>query len=587
MARTILLGIPVSSGIAIGKIVHTHFEQNIEESFILQDNIEKEVKKLLAAAKQVGEDLEQAKNSAPNKEHSDIIQSYIMMSHDPRLLSETEECIRTQKFCAPWALQKTLDALCKAFLELDDPYLRDRVLDLRAVGARLQCYLAGKEYVSHTSTSPRVYMAENLSPVDTLSFSVDHILGLVMAEGGATSHTAILARSLNIPAIVGVTGIVEAVRENDLVIVDAISGCVYIDPDEQELAVFGKKLDEYQTWIQNVRNSATLSAETLDNININVQANLENVDEVESIASYGAEGIGLYRTEYAYLRSRSLPTEDQLYTEYATVAKTVAPKPVVFRVLDVGMDKMLSSQTSLKEPNPALGLRGIRFCIRHQDILRTQLRAILRAAIHGDVSIVLPMISCLEEVQAVKRILAEVRQDLCIQNIEHVQSLPLGVMLEVPAAVMIADNLAKHCDFFSVGTNDLAQYMLAIDRSNKHVAYLHNPLHMALTRSIKRAVDCAHREGISVTVCGEIVSDPYCLAMLLGMGVDVISAAPRIIPSIKHLLRHLRAEECIKMANSLLMTSDAAACTRIVTNTLSQGLRNDFQFYTTLINTHG
>ncbi len=587
MARTILFGIPVAAGIAIGKIMHTHLEQHIDESFILQDHIEKEVQKLLDAAKHVSNDLEQAKKSTTNKEHSDIIQAHIMMSHDPRLLSETEECIRTQKLCAPWALQKTIDALCKAFLELDDPYLRDRVFDLRAVGTRLQCHLAGKEYIAHTSTSPRVYMAEDLSPIDTLNLSADHILGLVMAEGGATSHTAILARALNIPAIVGVTGLVEAVRENELVIVDAISGCVYIDPDEQELASFGKKLDEYQTWVQKIRNNATLSAETLDNININVQANLENVDEVDSIASYGAEGIGLYRTEYAYLRSRKLPTEEQLYDEYLMVVQKAASKPVVFRILDVGMDKALPSQTALKEPNPALGLRGIRFCIRHQDILRTQLRAILRAAMHGDVSIVLPMISCLEEVQAVKHILAEVRQDLCIQHIEHATNLPIGIMLEVPAALIVADSLAKHCDFFSIGTNDLTQYLLAIDRNNKHVAYLHNPLHAALTRSIKRAVDCAHREGISVTVCGEIVADPYCLAMLLGMGVDTISAAPSSIPNIKHLLRHLRAEECIKMTHSLLMTSDAAASIRIVTDTLSQGLRDDFPFYTTLINTHG
>ncbi len=587
MARAILFGIPVAPGIAIGKIVHTHLEQNIDESFILQDHIEKEVKKLHAAAITVGEDLEKAKKAAINQEHIDIIQAHIMMSHDPRLLSETEECIRTQKLCAPWALQKTIDALCKAFTELDDPYLRDRVFDLRAVGARLQCHLAGKDYVPHTSSSPRVYMAEDLSPVDTLSLSAEHILGLVMAEGGATSHTAILARSFNIPAIVGVTGILETVRENDLVIVDAITGCVYIDPDEQELASFGKKLDEYKTWVQSVRKNATLLAETIDNIHINVQANLENVNEVDSIVSYGAEGIGLYRTEYAYLRSRQLPSEDQLYNEYVTVVKKASPMPVIFRTLDVGMDKALPTQVALKESNPALGLRGIRFCLRHQDILRTQLRAILRAALHGDVSIVLPMISCLEEVQALKRILAEVRQDLCIQNIEHASNLPIGIMLEVPAAIIIADSLAKHCDFFSIGTNDLTQYLLAIDRNNKHVAYLHNPLHAALTRSIKRAVDCAHREGISVTVCGEIVGDPYCLAMLLGMGIDTISAAPRSIPSIKHLLRHLKAEECIKMTNSLLMTSDAAACTRIVTDTLSQGLRDDFPFYTTLINTTG
>ncbi len=585
MARTILHGIPVAPGIAIGKIVHTHNEQHIEERFIKPDDVDGEVAKLLAAAKQVSTDLKDAKQNVVSTEHGDIIQAHIMMSHDPRLLSETEDCIRSQRFCAPWALQKTLDALCAAFIDLDDPYLRERAFDLRAVGARLQCHLSGKDYVPLTSTGPRVYMAEDLSPVDTLNLSVDHILGLVMAEGGATSHTAILARSLHIPAIMGVTGILEAAKENDLVIVDAIAGCVYISPDEQELATFSKKLNEYQAWTTNVRRSANLPAETLDNIHVSVQANLDNVDEVDNMASFGAEGIGLYRTEYAYLRSRKLPTENQLYAEYSAVVQKSNGKRVIFRTLDVGMDKALPNHTALKEANPALGLRGIRFCMRHQGILRTQLRAILRAALHGDVAIVLPMISCLEEVQAVKRILNEVRQDLCLQGVEHSEHLPIGIMMEVPSSILIADALAKHCDFFSIGTNDLTHYLLAIDRSNKHVAYLHNPLHTALTRSIKRIVDCAHREGINVTVCGEMVSDPYCLAILLGLGVDTISAAPQSIPSIKHLLRNLKAEECTKMAESILTTVDAAVCTRIVTDTLAHGLRDDFAFYTTLINT--
>ncbi len=586
MARTILHGISVAPGIAIGKIVHSHNEQSIEERFIGQNEIETEVERLHAAAKQVGADLAEAKQNALTTEHADIMQAHIMMSHDPRLLSETEECIRTQRFCAAWALQKTLDTLFDAFIDLDDPYLRERAFDLRAVGTRLQCHLAGKDCEPITSSGPRVFMAEDLSPVDTLNLSVDHILGLVMAEGGATSHTAILARSLHIPAIMGVTGILEAAKEHDLVIVDAIAGCVYIEPDEQELATFAKKLDEYQAWASSVRKSAALPAETLDNICISVQANLESVDEVDHMTSYGAEGIGLYRTEYAYLRSRQLPTEEQLYNEYATVVQKSKAQRVIFRTLDVGMDKALHSQNALKEPNPALGLRGIRYCMRHQGILRTQLRAILRAALHGDVAIVLPMISCLEEVQAVKSIIREVRQDLCLQGIEHSATLPIGIMIEVPSAVMIADCLAKHCDFFSIGTNDLTHYLLAIDRSNKHVAYLHNPLHTALTRSIKRIVDCAHREGINVTVCGEIVSDPYCLAVLLGLGVDTISAAPQSIPSIKHLVRNLKAEECTKMAESILSTADAAVCTRIVTDTLAQGLRDDFAFYTTLINNY-
>ena len=317
------------------------------------------------------------------------------------------------------------------------------------------------------------------------------------------------------------------------------------------------------------------------------QANLENASELDAVASYGAEGVGLYRTEFAYLRSRQLPDEEQLYNEYATVAEKLDPQRVVFRTLDVGADKMLHAQMALKEPNPALGLRAIRFCMRHQNLLRSQLRALLRAAVHGNVAILLPMISGLQEVQSIKRILMEVRQELSAKGIAHAPELPMGIMIEVPSAVFIADALARECDFFSIGTNDLIHYLLAIDRGNKHVAYLHEPLHPAVTRSLKRIIDAAHREGIGVSVCGELAADPYCLAMLLGMGVDSISATPQSVPVIKHLVRSLQAEECSQLANTMLMTSDIEACSRIVTETLGQVLREDLAFHTTLIHPYG
>ncbi len=589
MARSQLFGTAVSPGIAIGKIVRTHQEAHVEERFIAPEEIDGEIEKLRTATVHVYEDLRASQQNMRGQmaEHSSIIQTHIMISKDPRLLDDAEEFVRTQRLCAPWALQKAIDALCMAFLDIDDPYLQERALDLRAVGLRLQCRLAGKEYVPLVGDSPRVHMAEDLSPVDTLDLPAERILALVMAEGGVTSHTAILARSLRIPAVMGVTGILEIAKEGDLVIVDALQGCVYIDPDEQELELYHHKRADYLAWVENVRQSGHLAAETRDAVRVMVQANLEQAGEVDSIVDHGAEGVGLYRTEFAYLRGRKLPTEEQLYKEYAEVVQKLAPQRVIFRVLDVGADKMLDMQTSLKEANPALGLRGIRFCLRHQGLLRTQFRALYRAALHGNMAIMLPMISCMEEVHTVKHILEEVRQDLKAQGIDHAEYLPLGIMIEVPSAVVIADALARECDFFSIGTNDLVHYLLGIDRGNKHVAYLHQPLHPAVTRSLKRVIDCAHREGISVAVCGEMVTDPYCMTVLLGMGVDIVSATPQYIPAIKHLVRSLNAEQCYQVMQTVLKTSDTATCMRIVRECLAQSLSEDYSFYSTMLPTNG
>lgn len=589
MARATLFGTSVAPGISIGKLLFTYHAGKVEERFITPETAEHEVNLLTAAAAAVHDDLKQTRDTltADKAEHREIINTHMMICKDPRLLKDTEERIRTQRLCAPWALQKTVEGLCAAFRDIDDPYLRDRAQDIRAAGLRLQCKLAGKEYVPAAAAGPAIHVAEDISPADALGLQPDRILALVMAEGGPTSHTAILARSLRIPAVVGVTGMLETARPGDIAIVDALRGCVYVDPDEHELEMFAQKQDEYVAWERKVRRSASLPAETLDGVRIEVQANLEHAGELECVPDSGAEGVGLYRTEYAYLRNRQLPNEEQLYTEYSTVAEAMSPQRVVFRTLDVGADKMLHSQMALKEPNPALGLRAIRFCLRHQNLFRTQLRALLRAGLHGNVALMLPMISGLGEVQSTRRILNEVKQDLHAKGIPHAPDLPVGIMIEVPSAVFMADALARECDFFSIGTNDLIHYLLAIDRGNKHVGYLHEPLHPAVVRSLKRVIDCAHREGIGVSVCGELATDPYCLALLVGMGVDSISAAPQSVPGIKHLVRSLDAEQCGDMARSVLMTSDVEAANRMVTETLSSRLREDLAFHTTLIHTDG
>lgn len=589
MARTILFGISVSPGVSIGKISFTHPAGNVEERRIASEETDTETERLTTAAAAVREDLAHARDEVPDAlaEHREVISSHMLICQDPKLLKDATRRIREERLCASWALEKTVDALCATFRNMEDPYLRDRAQDIRAVGLRIQAKLSGNTPPARDHAAPCIHVAEDLSPADTLDLKVDRILALVTAEGGPTSHTAILARSLRIPAVVGVTGILEDAHDDDFVIVDALRGCVYIDPDEKELATFARRQEDYIAWEWKVRRNAALPAETLDGVRVDVQANMETPGEVDAVKACGAEGVGLYRTEISYLRGHALPDEEQLYAEYAAVVRDLAPRRIVFRTLDVGADKMLHAQTALKEPNPALGLRAIRFCLRHQNIFRTQLRAMLRAGVHGNAALMLPMISGLGEVQAVRRIINEVSQELTAEGLPHEPDMPVGIMIEVPSAVFMADALARECDFFSIGTNDLVHYLLAIDRINKHVSYLHEPLHPAVVRSLKRIIDCAHREGIGVSVCGELAADPYCLAILLGMGVDVLSATPRSVPGVKHLVRNLNAEACTELAHSVLMTSDVAAANRMVTEALSHSLHEELSFHTTMIPTNG
>ena len=418
-----------------------------------------------------------------------------------------------------------------------------------------------------------------------MELNLDRVLGILTAEGGPTSHTAILSRGLHIPCLAGVTGLMDIARENETLVVDGLGGSVLLSPDEADEARFTARREEYTAWEDLTLKSARWPAEMCDGVRVEVQANLEGTNELSALAQCGADGVGLYRTEFAYFTDR-LPSEEDLLAEYASVAQRAAPDRVVFRTLDVGADKMLHAQAVLKEPNPALGLRGIRFCLRHQGIFRTQLRALMRAGAMGNVAIMLPMISCLDEVQQVRRIMQELHQELAAQNLPHAPLLPLGVMVETPAAALICDALARECDFFSIGTNDLIHYIMGIDRNNRHVAYLNEPLHPAIVRSLKHIIDAAHREGIGVSVCGELASDPFGLALLLGMGVDTVSAAPRFVPGMKHLIRQFNAQTCMDLANSVLLSTDVAASKRMVREALQQSLGQELAFHTTSLFTY-
>ena len=588
MARLILSGIPVSPGIAIGKTGHMQRPAlRRARMSIGADAVETELNRLYEAAREVRDELARTRESVPGElsEQKDVIASHMLICQDPKLLQGAAAYIRERHMSAVRALEKTGESLCAAFRAMDDPYLRDRVQDIRTVIGRMQSCLYGNRHIAAERESPAVLLAEELSPVDAIELKLDRLLSLVTVEGGQTTHTAILARSLHIPAIVGVAGLLDLSREDELVIIDAFKGRVYLDPNEAELMEFAQRQEEYSRWREQVRRSTRLPAETRDGVRIEVQANIEEARDCASALESGAEGIGLCRTEFAYLKSKNLPEESALYEEYRAIAQSQAPARVIFRTLDLGADKMSDQHRALGEPNPALGLRAIRYCLRHQDVFRTQLRAILRAGVYGNVSVMLPMITGLQEVAASKRIIKELATELLAEGMACDPDIPVGVMIEVPSAVMIADALAGEVDFFSIGTNDLIHYLLAIDRRNAHVAYLHEPLHPAVVRAVKHVVDCARHAGISVAVCGELVADPYCLPVFLGLGVDVLSASPQFVPVIKHLVRKLRKEDCTQLAHSVLMTPDVAAANRMVTQALFDVLREDLDFYTTMIRT--
>ena len=583
MARAVIYGIPVSPGLTLGPIRRLHGFSRGERRHVAAEAVPAEEDALRRAVDGVRAGLAKTLAALPPAlaDYGEIVAAQMELARDPRLLGTALARIRHRKICAAWALEETVEELCELFRSMDDPYLRDRAQDVRAMGLRLADALRGGPG-PRSGEEAGILVAEDLSPADVMELATDSILGILTAEGGPTSHTAILARSLRVPALVGVTGLPETARDGETAIVDGLSGRVLLTPDAADLANYQERKAAYESFERQARAAAVHPAESRDGVRVAVRANLENAKELEDLTACGPDGVGLYRTEFSYL-GRELPGEDELFAEYAAVAARLSPQPVIFRTLDVGADKALSAHAALREPNPALGLRGIRFCLAQEDMFRTQLRALLRAGATGNVALMLPMITDCREVRSVRRILHELRHELAAAGVAHAAHLPLGVMVETPAAVLTAESLARECDFFSIGTNDLIHYLMAIDRNNRHVAYLHEPLHPAVVRSLKQVVDAAHREGIPVSVCGEFAADPYGVALLLGMGVDALSAAPRFVPGIKHMLRKLSADGCAELVHTVLHQPDAASGRQLIHERLHRVLGQELAF---LANNH-
>jgi phosphotransferase system enzyme I (PtsI) len=455
-------------------------------------------------------------------------------------------------------------------------------VDIQTVISRVTGYLQGNAVSVPEVDEPKIIFAHDLTPADTLALEPSRIIALVTEMGGQTSHTGILARSMHIPCVVGCIDLEECVQDGDLVIVDGINGVIVVNPHETELAAYINRRQEFRLYEKRIRVNSAYPAETEDGVPVPVYGNVENGQETALLKALGGEGIGLFRTEFGYLSRRDLPTEEEQFEEYKAAVQAMSPHMVVMRTLDSGADKMIGQRRVLEEANPALGMRAIRYCLRHQDIFRRQLRAILRAGVYGNAAVMFPMISGLDELRQAKSILSEVRQELDNEGISYSRKVPVGTMIELPAAVMISRALAREVDFFSIGTNDLIQYSLGVDRCNKYVSYLFKPLHPAILRAIKYAVDMAHAEGITVCVCGEMAADPYCLPVLLGMGVDALSMTPQHIPFVKNLIRRSNVEEFRLLLRSIFSQGTPEDILRLVSQNVYARFKDELTFFASM-----
>jgi phosphotransferase system enzyme I (PtsI) len=543
-----LKGIAVSSGIIIGKarLIDRSRVKILYQYLISDQQVNKEVERFKDALNAAKDQIIHLKNRMPEqiKRHSFILDSHLMIMDDSMFFNATINGILSEKINAEWALKKSVQNIESLFSQIDDPYIKERIVDVEYVAERVLRNLAGKEQESLYEISERVIIvAHELSPADTSSINIGKVMGFITDVGGRTSHAAIIAQSLKIPAVVGLESVTRQVQEGTLLIVDGNTGEVIIDPDDDLIIDYQEKQLNQEKFESNIIRLSHLPAETKDRHLISVRANIEFLEEVATAKDHGAEGIGLYRTEFHYLRSQGLPTEDELFEDYKEVAEIIAPNPVTIRTLDLGGDRFSSELSWTKETNPALGLRAIRFCLQQPKMFRSQLRAILRASAFGNIQVMFPMISGLQELLDARKMLKEVMAELDQEGVPCDRNIKVGLMIEVPSAVTVADILAKHADFFSIGTNDLIQYALAIDRVNAHVAFMYQPFHPAILRMILQVIKAAKQAGIKVALCGEMAGDPLCTSVLLAMGIDELSLNAGGIPMIKKMIRSLSLDQ--------------------------------------------
>jgi phosphotransferase system enzyme I (PtsP) len=579
--RNYLRGESVSQGVAEG---YAHYlSENISFDQVhctLTENTEGDLRRIenafAAAGSQIQYIADQAKALSP--EESGIIEAHLMFLKDKSLQHKIRTRIESGR-CAEYALKEVIFEYVEMFRSMEDPYLNDRSADILDIGQRVLENLIGGGNSEHPAFSrDTVVIASDLSPVDLLAIRQSNLNGIVLVNGGRTSHTVILAKSFEIPIVIGVDGVLDTVRENDYVILDGTSGFVFVNPPEEILSEYERRRKEREQAIENLAAARGLPTATREGFAVHVGANIGLLSDTDLVAKYGADFIGLYRTEFPFMLRRSFPTEEEQFELYRKILEKTAPLSVTIRTFDAGGDKMFSFQDGQAEDNPFLGWRSIRISLDRPEIFRTQLRAILRASAFGRTHILFPMISCISEVHRIHAILAEEKESLRMQGIAFDPDIQMGIMVEVPGIVPILERVLAHVDFVSIGTNDLIQYLLAVDRNNKRVASRYTLLHPSVVATIANIVAACRRAGKPVSICGEAAANPQGIFLFLGMGADRLSMTPSVIPAAKEFIRGIRrsdAEACLKAA---LDKDDPGAITRLLQDYLrpSPGLNTVF-----------
>jgi phosphotransferase system enzyme I (PtsI) len=570
----VLKGIGVSPGIVSGKVYVLDRRDVKTRHYKLGNDkiISEEVERFRRALENSEKELLSIKENLENWEGIGplFIDVHIMILKDEKLIQNTIDNIKHERINAEWALSKTISKYREIFEKIKDSYLGERIKDVEDVAQRIFMNLSGDKYESISDIKEQVIIiARDLSPADTVQMSADKILGFATDIGSKTSHTAIVARSMEIPATVGLENVTGEVDTGDTVIIDGTSGVVIVNPDPEILKRYEEKKKHYLILEEGLLRDAKLPAKTQDNYKIGIGANIEFTEEIPSAVAHGANGVGLYRTEFIYINKAELPTEDEHFNNYKSVAEGDGIKWSTIRTFDLGGDKFISDPRLADEMNPAMGLRAVRYCLREVELFKVQIRAILRASFYGNTGILIPMISGLEEIREVKRIINEAKSELKTEGVPFGKEIKLGIMIEVPTAVVLADVLAKEVDFFSIGTNDLIQYALAIDRVNERVDYLYKPYHPAILRLIKRVVDAGHDAGIKVAMCGEMAGDPLCTLILLGLELDGLSMTPLAIPRVKKIIRESTLKESKELLEKVMSFSNTYELERYLKDYMS------------------
>jgi len=562
-AEIILEGTAASAGVADGKaLLYLQKDLNVPSYDVSPDTVEHEIQRFDQAIIKTREQITEIRNKVEaslGEGEARIFDAHLLVLEDHALLDEVIAELRTSQKNVESCYKKVAQRYISFFSSMEDDYLKERVTDIQDVSRRLLQNLIGTQKPNLAElAADSIIISEDITPSDTADMDRSKLLGFVTDEGGQTSHAVIMARAMGIPAVVGLHDATSRIKSGDSIIIDGYNGIVVINPTKDRLLKYGNLARERREQNEMYCSALTEVSETKDGASIQLMSNIEGAREMDQVQAMQSSGVGLFRTEGIFLRHHGYPSESVQYEEYAAVAKAAGEHPVIIRTLDIGGDKTLGV-SSVEDDHSFMGFRAIRFCLENQDIFKTQLRAILRASAFGDVKIMYPMISGVSELQQANQILALVKEELRSEQVAFKEDIEVGAMVEVPSAAAIIDLLSKEADFFSIGTNDLIQYLIAVDRLNDRVAHLYEPAHPAVLRTLKLIMDGARRVNKPVSVCGEMASDPIYASLLLGMGADSLSLTPSMLPEVKYLVRNMEIKAARALVEEILKLNDSSA----------------------------